>query len=205
MATLAERSRRAVWHPCTQMKRLDDEPPLAIVRADGPWLHDDQGRRYLDAVSSWWVNLFGHNHPAMRDALVAQFERVDHVMLAGLTHEPVIELSVEPKTKRNKGSAKSRYIPRKILRKVHARDNGQCTFVSRDGLRCTERGFLQVHHHNTTFARGGEATADNLRFMCRAHNMFQAQQDYGREFMQNKLLEAAARKQLSLVPGQFEL
>ena len=93
MATLAERSRRAVWHPCTQMKRLDDEPPLAIVRAVGPWLHDDQGRRYLDAVSSWWVNLFGHNHPAMREALMAQFERVDHVMLAGLTHEPVVELS----------------------------------------------------------------------------------------------------------------
>jgi len=93
MASLAERSRRAVWHPCTQMKRLEDEPPLAIVRADGPWLHDDHGRRYLDAVSSWWVNLFGHNHPAMREALLAQFERVDHVMLAGLTHEPVVELS----------------------------------------------------------------------------------------------------------------
>lgn len=93
MVTLAERSRRAVWHPCTQMKRLEDEPPLAIVRAAGPWLHDDHGRRYLDAVSSWWVNLFGHNHPAMREALLAQFERVDHVMLAGLTHEPVVELS----------------------------------------------------------------------------------------------------------------
>jgi adenosylmethionine-8-amino-7-oxononanoate aminotransferase len=91
--SLAERSRRAVWHPCTQMKRLEAEPLLAIARAQGPWLIDADGRRYLDAVSSWWVNLFGHGHPRMKAALASQFDTLDHVMLAGLTHEPVVELS----------------------------------------------------------------------------------------------------------------
>lgn len=90
---LAERSRRAVWHPCTQMKRHEREPLLPIVRAEGVWLLDDQGRRYLDAVSSWWVNLFGHGHPGITAALKDQLDRLDHVMLAGLTHEPVVELS----------------------------------------------------------------------------------------------------------------
>ena len=69
----------------------------------------------------------------------------------------------------------------RCLREVHARDAGQCTFVSPDGRRCTARGFLEVHHHDTTFARGGAATADNLRLTCRAHNLFFAEQDYGRE------------------------
>lgn len=91
--TLAERSRRAVWHPCTQMKRHEREPLLAIARAEGPWLADVDGRRYLDAVSSWWVNLFGHGHPQIRAALAEQLETLDHVMLAGLTHEPVVQLS----------------------------------------------------------------------------------------------------------------
>jgi adenosylmethionine-8-amino-7-oxononanoate aminotransferase len=92
-AALSERSRRAVWHPCTQMKRHEREPLLPIVRADGVWLIDAEGRRYLDGVSSWWVNLFGHGHAGIRAALKDQIDRLDHVMLAGLTHEPVIELS----------------------------------------------------------------------------------------------------------------
>jgi len=90
---LAERSRRAVWHPCTQMQRHEREPLLPIVRGEGVWLIDADGRRYLDALSSWWVNLFGHGHPGIKAALHDQIERLDHVMLAGLTHEPVIELS----------------------------------------------------------------------------------------------------------------
>lgn len=90
---LLQRSRAAVWHPCTQMKHHESQPLLPIVRGDGAWLFDADGRRYLDAVSSWWVNLFGHNHPRIKAALHDQLERLDHVMLAGLTHEPVIELS----------------------------------------------------------------------------------------------------------------
>ena len=94
------RSLRAVWHPCTQMKLHEGQPggrpglPLVpVVRAEGVWLHDAEGRRILDGISSWWVNLFGHNHPALREALVDQLGRLDHVMLAGFTHPPVVELS----------------------------------------------------------------------------------------------------------------
>ncbi|MGQ0599258.1 adenosylmethionine--8-amino-7-oxononanoate transaminase, partial [Aquabacterium sp.] len=89
----AERSRQAVWHPCTQMKVHEHFPPRAIVAAEGPWLIDDQGKRILDAVSSWWVNLFGHNFGPIRDAITDQLGKLDHIMLAGLTHPPVVELS----------------------------------------------------------------------------------------------------------------
>jgi adenosylmethionine-8-amino-7-oxononanoate aminotransferase len=93
------RSLRAVWHPCTQMKLHDGRPgspglPLIpVARAEGVWLHDHDGRRYLDGISSWWVNLFGHSHPALCEALIDQLGRFDHVMLAGFTHAPVVELS----------------------------------------------------------------------------------------------------------------
>ncbi|ROZ72132.1 adenosylmethionine--8-amino-7-oxononanoate transaminase [Ramlibacter sp. WS9] len=92
-ASLAERSLRSVWHPCTQMKLHEAQPPVAIARAQGPWLYDVEGKRYLDAVSSWWVNLFGHGHPHIKAALADQLEKLDHVMLAGFTHAPVVELS----------------------------------------------------------------------------------------------------------------
>jgi adenosylmethionine---8-amino-7-oxononanoate aminotransferase len=68
-------------------------PLLPIARAEGVWLEDADGQRYLDGISSWWVNLFGHNHPAIRDALIDQLGQLDHVMLAGFTHAPVVELS----------------------------------------------------------------------------------------------------------------
>jgi len=75
------------------MKLHEDQLPVAIARAQGPWLIDEHGTRYLDAVSSWWVNLFGHGHPHIKAALADQMERLDHVMLAGFTHAPVVELS----------------------------------------------------------------------------------------------------------------
>ncbi len=88
-----ERSRRAVWHPCTQMKAHETLPLVPIARGEGAWLFDFDGRRYLDAVSSWWVNLFGHAHPRLSAAIAAQAQELEHVMLAGFTHRPVIELS----------------------------------------------------------------------------------------------------------------
>ena len=91
--TLAARSLASVWHPCTQMKRHEADPPVAIARAQGAWLHGTDGRRYLDGISSWWVNLFGHGHPHIQAALADQLARLDHVMLAGFTHAPVVELS----------------------------------------------------------------------------------------------------------------
>jgi adenosylmethionine-8-amino-7-oxononanoate aminotransferase len=91
--TVMARSLAAVWHPCTQMKAHERFPLVPIERAQGAWLHDFEGRRYLDGVSSWWVNLFGHGHPAIDAALRDQLGKLSHVMLAGFTHAPVIELS----------------------------------------------------------------------------------------------------------------
>jgi len=91
--SLLRRSLDAVWHPCTQMKVHETLPLVPIRRGEGAWLEDFDGRRYLDAISSWWVNLFGHGNPRINAALRDQLERLDHVMLAGFTHEPVVELS----------------------------------------------------------------------------------------------------------------
>jgi len=87
------RSLRAVWHPCTQMKQHETLPLVPVARGAGAWLYDFDGNRYLDAVSSWWVNLFGHAHPRINAALRAQLDALDHVLLAGFTHQPVVELS----------------------------------------------------------------------------------------------------------------
>ena len=91
--TLLSRSLQSVWHPCTQMKQHETYPLIPIARGDGVWLYDTEGKHYLDAVSSWWVNLFGHNNPRIKDAIKQQLDTLDHVMLAGFTHEPVVELS----------------------------------------------------------------------------------------------------------------
>jgi len=84
---------------------------------------------------------------------------------------------------------KSRYIPRAVVREVHERDGEQCTFVSSDGKRCGERGYLELHHRNP-FARSGEATAANLTMLCRCHNSLLAERDFGAGFMRSKLLQA---------------
>lgn len=91
--SLIARSLAAVWHPCTQMKHHEHYPLTPIVRGEGVWLYDADGKRYLDTVSSWWVNLFGHNHPAIKDVIKQQLDTLEHVMLAGFTHKPVVELS----------------------------------------------------------------------------------------------------------------
>ena len=90
---LIQRSLQHVWHPCTQMKRHETLPLVPISKAEGVWLYDFEGRRYLDGISSWWVNLFGHGHPHIKAALKAQLDEIDHIMLAGFTHEPVVSLS----------------------------------------------------------------------------------------------------------------
>ncbi len=90
---LLARSLSAVWHPCTQMKRHETLPLVPIARGEGVWLYDLDGKRYLDTVSSWWVNLFGHCNPRINAALTDQLGKLEHVMLAGFTHEPVVQLS----------------------------------------------------------------------------------------------------------------
>ena len=90
---LLNRSMQSVWHPCTQMKNHESFPLIPIVKGDGVWLYDTDGKRYLDGVSSWWVNLFGHNNLRIKDAIKLQLDTLEHVMLAGFTHEPVVQLS----------------------------------------------------------------------------------------------------------------
>lgn len=91
---LLDRSLQAVWHPCTQMKQHETTMPLIpISRGEGVWLHDADGKPYLDAVSSWWVNLFGHGNPRIKEAIKQQLDTLEHAMLAGFTHEPVVALS----------------------------------------------------------------------------------------------------------------
>jgi adenosylmethionine---8-amino-7-oxononanoate aminotransferase len=102
-----------VWHPCTQMKDHERVPLIPIRRGHGVWLEDFAGKRYLDAVSSWWVNLFGHANPRINAAVAAQLERLEQVILAGFTHEPVIELS----------EALTAVVPRGLTRCFYA-DNG---------------------------------------------------------------------------------
>lgn len=91
--SLLDRSLASVWHPCTQMKEHEQFPLVPIVRGEGPWLIDADGRRLLDGISSWWVNLFGHCNPRINAALREQLDTLEHAMLAGFTHEPVVELS----------------------------------------------------------------------------------------------------------------
>jgi adenosylmethionine-8-amino-7-oxononanoate aminotransferase len=86
-----EKSRLEIWHPFTQAA-LDPEP-LRIARAEGVYLETVDGRRLLDAISSWWVNLHGHAHPAIAAAIAEQVKKLEHVVFAGFTHEPAEELA----------------------------------------------------------------------------------------------------------------
>jgi len=88
-----QRDLAVLWHPCTQMKDHEQLPVIPIRRGDGVWLEDFDGKRYLDAVSSWWVNVFGHANPRINQRIKDQVDQLEHVMLAGFSHQPVVELS----------------------------------------------------------------------------------------------------------------
>ena len=92
-ADLARRDLSVVWHPCTQMKDHEWLPMIPVARGEGVWLYGHDGRRWLDAISSWWVNLFGHANPRINAAITAQLGRLEHVILAGYTHEPAVRLA----------------------------------------------------------------------------------------------------------------
>ncbi len=97
-AALRERDLAAIWHPCTQMRDhagADALPMTPIVRGEGAWLVDANGGRYLDAVSSWWTNIFGHANPRIAAAVKDQLDKLEHVIFAGFTHEPAIQLAEE--------------------------------------------------------------------------------------------------------------
>ncbi len=91
--TLLQRDLAVLWHPCTQMKDHETLPLIPIQSGKGVWLKDFEGKTYLDAISSWWVNLFGHANPKINEALKQQVDQLEHVLLAGFSHEPVITLA----------------------------------------------------------------------------------------------------------------
>ena len=91
--TLASRDLAVLWHPCSQMKDHEVSPIIPIKNGQGVWLEDFDGNRYLDAISSWWVNLFGHANPHINAALKDQLDNLEHVIFAGFTHESAIKLA----------------------------------------------------------------------------------------------------------------
>jgi adenosylmethionine-8-amino-7-oxononanoate aminotransferase len=90
---MAKRDLDVIWHPCTQMKDYEFLPMIPIKRGEGIYLEDFEGNRYIDAVSSWWVNIFGHSNAYINEAVKKQLDTLEHVILAGFTHEQVIRLS----------------------------------------------------------------------------------------------------------------
>jgi adenosylmethionine-8-amino-7-oxononanoate aminotransferase len=124
---MLERSLRAVWHPCTQMKHHETLPLVPISRAEGVWLYDFEGRRILDAIGSWWVNLLGHGNPRINAALRSQLDSLEHVMLAGCTHAPAVELSER-------------------LAKLAPGELGHCFFAS-DGASAVEIALKMSYHY----------------------------------------------------------
>lgn len=90
---MARRDMAAVWHPCTQMKDHENYPVIPVKQADGVYLEDFEGNRFIDGISSWWVNLFGHCNPYINSKIKEQLEQLEHVILAGFTHESVVRLS----------------------------------------------------------------------------------------------------------------
>lgn len=138
---LIQRSLESVWHPCTQMKRHESLPLVPIERGQGVWLYDFDGKRYLDAVSSWWVNLFGHCNPRINAAIRDQLDKLEHVMLAGFTHEPVVQLSER-------------------LAQLAPAELGHCFYAS-DGASATEIALKMSAHYWRNQGKPGKS-----RFLC---------------------------------------
>ena len=86
-------SMKYIWHPCSQMKHHEKIPLIPIKEGRGSWLIDFNDKKYLDVTSSWWVNLFGHNNKIIKQHITKQLNKIEHVMLAGVTHEAAIDLS----------------------------------------------------------------------------------------------------------------
>ncbi len=92
-ANWIQRDLAHVWHPCMQMKDFEIQPMIPVKSGKGVWLEDFEGQRYLDGISSWWVNIFGHANPQINDALKNQLDNLAHCMTANFTHGPMVELS----------------------------------------------------------------------------------------------------------------
>jgi adenosylmethionine-8-amino-7-oxononanoate aminotransferase len=134
---LIRRTLRSVWHPGTQMKLHERLPMVPVSHGSGAWLYDQNGHRYLDAISSWWVNLFGHANARINAAVVAQLQRLEHVILAGFTHEPAVTLSER-------------------LSELTGGRLGHCFFAS-DGSSAVEIALKMSHHFWRNRGRPGKS------------------------------------------------
>ena len=90
-SALTERDRQVIWHPYTQHKEW--LPPVPVVQGKDSLLFDDKGKAYIDAISSWWVNIHGHGHPYIAEKIYRQALRLEHVIFTGFTHEPAVSLA----------------------------------------------------------------------------------------------------------------
>jgi adenosylmethionine-8-amino-7-oxononanoate aminotransferase len=130
-----------IWHPCSQMKDYETLPPVVVDHAKGVWLYDQEGKAYLDIVSSWWANLLGHGNPVINARIKEQLEKLEHVIFANFTHEPAITLA-------------ERLLPMlpKGLCKFHFNDNGSSAVEA--ALKMVFQYSLQTGH------------GEKKRFMC---------------------------------------
>ena len=92
-SAMMQRDLEVIWHPCTQMKDHETLPLIPVKSGKGIYLYDFEGNSYIDAISSWWVNLFGHANPFINARVKEQLDTLEHVLLAGFTHEPAVELA----------------------------------------------------------------------------------------------------------------
>jgi adenosylmethionine-8-amino-7-oxononanoate aminotransferase len=139
---LVARDRACLWHPYTQMLTRPD--PIPVVRGEGIYLYTDDGRRLLDGTSSWWVNIHGHSHPRLNEALAAQARQLEHVIFANCTHRPAIEL----------GERLVAVVPRGLSRVFYSDNGSTAVEVAlklalqywRNQGQPGRRTFLALHH-----------------------------------------------------------
>ncbi len=89
--SLQERDKHVVWHPFTQLKTAPF--PIAIVKGEGAYFYDESGKRYIDGIASWWVNIHGHCHPYLTKKISEQLQNLEHAIFSGFTHEPAVQLA----------------------------------------------------------------------------------------------------------------
>ena len=127
------RDMRYIWHPAAQMKDYEALPPMVIARGKGVWLYDVHGKKYLDIISSWWCNLFGHCNPIINQAVKEQIDNLEHVIFANFSNEAAIRLA----------EALAKIVPKGLV-KFHFNDNGSAAVEA--ALKMCFQYHLQTGH-----------------------------------------------------------
>ena len=141
MNELQKRDLAHIWHPASQMKDYETLPPIVVDHAQGPWLYDTEGKKYLDIVSSWWANLLGHCNSRINQAIKDQLDKLEHVIFAGFSHETAIKLTEEL----------LKVLPKGLTR-FHYNDNGSSAVEA--ALKIAFQYQVQTGH------------SERRRFMC---------------------------------------